>query len=109
MPIGLNLTKILLVCDGLDTISSVYLNQFLVGTTDNQFVQYAFAVSHVRQVGIAEKRSDNTHCNKTNFTIKKAQSLIRFQLAFRCETSRDEKMFTCCCTLPYTMRQKLTG
>ncbi|XP_055330943.1 beta-mannosidase-like [Paramacrobiotus metropolitanus] len=36
--------KVLLKCDGLDTVSSVYVNDKLVGASDNQFVQYFFDI-----------------------------------------------------------------
>ncbi|CAJ0941017.1 unnamed protein product, partial [Mesorhabditis belari] len=37
--------KAVLEFDGLDTISTIYLNEKLVGSTKNQFVQYAFDVT----------------------------------------------------------------
>ncbi|OQV25827.1 Beta-mannosidase [Hypsibius exemplaris] len=44
VPSTLNYTKIILVCDGLDAIASISVNDQLVGTTVNQFVQYFFDV-----------------------------------------------------------------
>jgi beta-mannosidase len=37
--------KIELVCDGLDTIASVWLNEKLLGRTDNMFIQHRFDVT----------------------------------------------------------------
>ena len=33
-----------LVCEGIDTVSKIYLNDVLIGTTDNMFVRYKFDV-----------------------------------------------------------------
>ncbi|KAK6182765.1 hypothetical protein SNE40_010376 [Patella caerulea] len=46
-----NHKSIWLVCEGLDTISSVYLNDQLLGTTDNMFVRYVFDIKQHLQNG----------------------------------------------------------
>lgn len=43
----LNSKSVQLVLDGVDTVSHVYVNDKLVGTTDNQFVRYVFDVKNV--------------------------------------------------------------
>lgn len=40
----LNKKSVFLVCEGVDTISQIYLNDVLVGTTDNMFVRYKFDI-----------------------------------------------------------------
>jgi beta-galactosidase/beta-glucuronidase len=40
----LTMSKIVLVCEGLDTISKVYLNGIAVGSSSNMFVRYIFNV-----------------------------------------------------------------
>ncbi len=40
-----------LVCDGLDTLATVYLNSKLLGTTDNMFCQQRWAVKDLLQPG----------------------------------------------------------
>ena len=37
--------KLELVCDGLDTIASVWLNEKLLGRTDNMFIQHRFGIT----------------------------------------------------------------
>jgi beta-mannosidase len=39
------------VAKGIDTISSVYVNDKLIGTTDNMFVRYKFDVKKVLKTG----------------------------------------------------------
>ncbi len=41
----INADKIELICDGLDTIASVWLNEKLLGRTDNMFIQHRFDVT----------------------------------------------------------------
>lgn len=36
--------KVNLVVQGLDTIASIYINDELIGKTDNQFVRYVFDI-----------------------------------------------------------------
>ena len=43
---------VLLVCEGLDTVSVVYINHKEVGRSVNMFVRYAFDVKHALQVRI---------------------------------------------------------
>ena len=43
-------TTILLVCDGLDTVSVVYINDKEVGRSVNMFVRYIFDVKHALHV-----------------------------------------------------------
>jgi beta-mannosidase len=40
-----------LVAKGIDTVSSVYINDKLIGTTDNMFVRYKFDVKQVLKTG----------------------------------------------------------
>jgi len=40
-----------LVAKGIDTISSVYINDKLIGTTDNMFVRYKFDIKQVLKTG----------------------------------------------------------
>lgn len=39
-----------LVCEGLDTIATIYVNNVLVGKSNNQFVGYVFDVTGIVQV-----------------------------------------------------------
>jgi len=39
-----------LICDGLDTIATVYINDVIVGKSSNQFVGYVFDVTGAVQV-----------------------------------------------------------
>uniref|UniRef100_A0A8C5PSX5 beta-mannosidase n=1 Tax=Leptobrachium leishanense TaxID=445787 RepID=A0A8C5PSX5_9ANUR len=39
------LQKIILVCEGIDTVSAISLNSILVGKTDNMFSRYTFDIS----------------------------------------------------------------
>ena len=39
-----------LVCDGLDTIANVYINDQLVGTSENMFVRYIYNVKSALKV-----------------------------------------------------------
>ncbi len=36
---------------GIDTVSSVYINDKLIGTTDNMFVRYKFDIKQVLKTG----------------------------------------------------------
>jgi len=40
-----------LLANGIDTVSSVYINDQLIGKTDNQFVRYVFDVKKVLKSG----------------------------------------------------------
>ncbi len=40
-----------LVAEGIDTVSSVYINDKLIGTTDNMFVRYKFDVKQSLKTG----------------------------------------------------------
>ncbi len=39
------------MADGIDTVSNVYINDKLIGTTDNMFVRYKFDVKQVLKKG----------------------------------------------------------
>ncbi|CAL8069241.1 unnamed protein product [Orchesella dallaii] len=43
--------KVVLVCEGLDTIAQVFINEMLVGKSENMFVRYTFDVKSVLRVG----------------------------------------------------------
>lgn len=43
--------KIYLVCDGLDTLANVFINEVSVGETDNMFRQYRWEIKHVLKPG----------------------------------------------------------
>lgn len=45
--------QVLLVCEGLDTVSSVRINNKLVGQSDNMFVRYIFDVMSTLKVKYA--------------------------------------------------------
>jgi beta-mannosidase len=47
----LNKNGVYLVAKGIDTVSSVYINDKLIGTTDNMFVRYKFDVKPVLKTG----------------------------------------------------------
>lgn len=42
---------IMLICEGLDTVATVRINNKTVGETDNMFVRYIYAVKNVLKVG----------------------------------------------------------
>lgn len=44
-------SRIVLVCEGLDTVADVYVNNILVGSSQNQFVRYIFNIKFAIQVG----------------------------------------------------------
>ncbi|KAL4228975.1 hypothetical protein ACF0H5_012015 [Mactra antiquata] len=46
-----DLRQILLICEGLDTISSVYINNKLIGKTENMFVRYILDIKSDLKVG----------------------------------------------------------
>jgi beta-mannosidase len=39
------------VADGIDTVSSIYINDKLIGTTDNMFIRYKFDAKHILKNG----------------------------------------------------------
>jgi len=43
--------QILLVCYGVDTVSTILINGQVVGTTDNQFRRYIFSIKHALVLG----------------------------------------------------------
>ena len=45
--------EILLVCEGLDTVSTVYINDKEVGKSVNMFVRYIFDVKHALKVRVS--------------------------------------------------------
>ena len=49
---GTLLTKqrVRLVCDGLDTVSTVYINNIQVGSSDNMFVRYEYDIKYALKV-----------------------------------------------------------
>jgi beta-mannosidase len=42
--------SLMLVCEGLDTIATVYVNNKVVGKSDNMFVRYVFDIKPATQV-----------------------------------------------------------
>jgi len=42
---------IYLVCHGLDTVSQIYINDNMIGTSDNMFVRYKFDVKRYLKLG----------------------------------------------------------
>lgn len=48
----LSKARIVLICDGLDTVADVYINDNLVGQGDNMFVRYVYNIKDVLTVGI---------------------------------------------------------
>lgn len=47
--------RIVLVAHGIDTISNVYINDVLVGSTENMFVRYLFDIKPYLKVGATFK------------------------------------------------------
>lgn len=47
----LNNEAVNLVCEGVDTISKIYINNVLIGTTDNMFIKYKFNIKPLLKVG----------------------------------------------------------
>ena len=45
--------EVLLVCEGLDTVSTVYINGKTVGKSVNMFVRYSFDVKHTLKVRVS--------------------------------------------------------
>jgi beta-mannosidase len=39
--------RVMLVCDGLDTVATVFLNNVSIGYSDNMFVRYEFDIKNV--------------------------------------------------------------
>eukprot|EP00898_Chlorokybus_atmophyticus_P005444 jgi/Chlat1/5900/Chrsp4S06244 len=56
----LNHAAVDLVCDGIDTISTVYINDVYIGSTDNMFRRYIFDVKKHLQAGANTIRTDFT-------------------------------------------------
>lgn len=44
-------SDIVLVCEGLDTVSKLYINKLLIGNSENMFRRYIFHIKHALQVG----------------------------------------------------------
>lgn len=64
--------SLMLVCEGLDTIATVYVNNKVVGKSDNMFVRYVFDIKPATQVG-----SNNikiVFSSPVNYTAKEAQN-----------------------------------
>lgn len=40
----------MLICEGLDTVSRIYINDNLVGQSENMFVRYIFNIKNALQV-----------------------------------------------------------
>ena len=53
---SLNSERLLLCCDGLDTVAKIYINGKLIASTDNMFRKWEFDVRDVVQVGKNEIR-----------------------------------------------------
>ena len=49
-PAMLSSKSLVLVCDGLDTVTNIYVNDQLVGNSDNMFVRYVYNIKHVAKV-----------------------------------------------------------
>ncbi len=47
----LNKNGVYLVAKGIDTVSSVYINDKLIGTTDNMFIRYKFDIKQILKTG----------------------------------------------------------
>ncbi|XP_054169104.1 beta-mannosidase-like [Oppia nitens] len=47
----INKKGVYLVCHGLDTVSKIYINQVMIGTTDNMFVRYKFDIKRHLRLG----------------------------------------------------------
>lgn len=58
--------RILLIAHGLDTVSQVFLNNRLLGTSDNMFIRYQFDVKSLLEV--------NFHFSVLHVTYKQIQS-----------------------------------
>ncbi|XP_071101412.1 beta-mannosidase-like [Haliotis cracherodii] len=56
-----------LVCDGLDTFSTVFINDQKVGTSENMFVQYVYDIKNAAKVG------DNTISIEFDSAVKVAE------------------------------------
>ncbi|EGG14069.1 beta-mannosidase [Cavenderia fasciculata] len=65
-----SIERIDLVCHGVDTISSIYLNDQLIGTTDNMFRTFRFNIKGHLQSGTNTIRFDFT--NPSSYCEKKA-------------------------------------
>ncbi|ODN02454.1 Beta-mannosidase [Orchesella cincta] len=48
--------SVILVCEGLDTVSKVYINDDLVGQSQNMFARYTFDIKHALKIGINKIR-----------------------------------------------------
>lgn len=42
--------RIVLICEGLDTVSKIYINNNLVGESENMFVRYIYNIKGALQV-----------------------------------------------------------
>jgi hypothetical protein len=47
----LSKSKVLLVCEGLDTIAEIFVNDVSVGKSQNMFVRYIYDIKDALQVG----------------------------------------------------------
>lgn len=50
-----------IIFDGIDTISKIYLNKNLIGSTNNMFVKYTFSVEEYLEVPIILKNKINPY------------------------------------------------
>ncbi|KAJ6635884.1 Beta-mannosidase, partial [Pseudolycoriella hygida] len=48
----LSKTRIVLICEGLDTVSKVFINNILIGQSDNMFVRYIYDVKDALTAGV---------------------------------------------------------
>lgn len=71
-PAMMSQRSVVLVCEGLDTVATVYVNNKVVGKSDNMFVRYVFDIKSYLQVG------SNTiiilFSSPVNYVIQEAQS-----------------------------------
>lgn len=65
--------KVVLICEGLDTVSRIFINGVLIGKSKNMFVRYIFDIKSALQVII---------CLDNNFCIRcfKPSQLVNYRL-----------------------------
>jgi beta-mannosidase len=65
--------KIALIAEGIDTVSEIYINGILIGTTNNQFRRYSFDISD-----IVEKGTNTIEISFTSAEIYASKKVICF-------------------------------
>jgi len=80
-----------LVAKGIDTVSNVYINDKLIGQTDNMFIRYKFDVKQVLKAGQNKikiafesavhygKKQAETYQNTYNYPIPPGIPIIQIQ------------------------------